>query len=52
MNSKTEPKIYPYSDRTMWLYSRSIDKKISTRIHQMQELVEAAQRRRYTNVGP
>ena len=49
MNEKTEPeKEYPYIDRPMWLYSRSSDKKISTLMQQMHELLEEAQRRSYT----
>ena len=52
MNEKTEPeKEYPYIDRPMWLYSRSSDKKISTLMQQMHDLLEEAQRRSYMVVG-
>lgn len=42
---------YPYSDRAMWLYSRSSDKRPSVLIHQMEALLDEAERRGYTVVS-
>lgn len=40
-----------YSDRPMWLYSRSSDKRMFVLIQQMRNLLEEAERREYTIVG-
>ncbi|MFR1479512.1 MAG: recombinase family protein [Hydrogeniiclostridium mannosilyticum] len=41
----------PYSDRPMWLYSRSSDKRMAVLIQQMRNLLEEAKRQEYTVVG-
>ena len=41
----------PYSDRPMWLYSRSSDKRMFVLIQQMRNLLEEAERREYIVVG-
>ena len=40
-----------YSDRPMWLYSRSSDKRMFVLIQQMRNLLEEAERREYIVVG-
>ena len=42
---------YPYSDRPMWLYSRSSDKHPAVLFGQMRDLLAEAERREYTVVG-
>lgn len=41
----------PYSDRPMWLYSRSSDNRLFVLIQQMRNLLEEANHREYTVVG-
>ena len=38
---------FPYSDRPMWLYSRSSDKHLKVLFQQMQNLLDEANRREY-----
>lgn len=42
---------FPYSDRPMWLYSRSSDKHLKVLFQQMQNLLDEAERREYTVAG-
>ena len=51
MNRKTETAEFPYTDRPMWLYSRSRDKHPAVLFGQMQDLLEEAKRRGYTVAG-
>ena len=42
---------FPYADRPMWLYSRSSDKHLRVLFQQMQNLLDEAERRKYTVAG-
>ena len=42
---------FPYADRPMWLYSRSSDKHLKVLFQQMQNLLDEAERRKYTVAG-
>ena len=52
MDKKEKPAARcPYSDRPMWLYSRSGDKRMFVLIQQMRDLLEEAKQREYIVVG-